>query len=468
MSELPEGIAPASEVPPRDSASGIVVRPAPGGGWEVLLGLRSARSRFMPGHLAFPGGAVEAADRPGEPGAWERCVAREIGEETGLAIDPASWSPAGERVTPPMFAARFRTRFFVAALPEPEPALAPASAENERLCLAPPSRVLGDWERGEARLPPPVLPILRAIAAHDRGGRVDLSRALAAVNAAEERAPRIEFLPGLWMLPVRTATLPPATHTNVWLPGAGRFVVVDPGSSDPQELERLLAVVARRKLAGGEPVAVVLTHHHHDHVAGAAQVARALDLPVRADEQVLRLLGSRLSGVAAEPLADGDRLDLDGETLEVHSTPGHAPGHLAFHAPERRALVAGDMVGGLSTILIDPVHGAMGDYLRSLERLRRLDCATLLPGHGPPLPGTELARVIDHRRAREARILAALDPAADLVDLAARAYSDTPQLPAALTRAQTLSHLVHLERTGRARREDPAGTRWSRVDQGAG
>ena len=72
--------------------------------------------------------------------------------------------------------------------------------------------------------------------------------------------------------------------------------------------------------------------------------------------------------------------------MEAHHTPGHAPGHLAFHLRERRALIAGDMVGGMSTILIDPEQGDMGAYLDSLERLRRLDCRTLLPGHGPPLP----------------------------------------------------------------------------------
>jgi glyoxylase-like metal-dependent hydrolase (beta-lactamase superfamily II)/8-oxo-dGTP pyrophosphatase MutT (NUDIX family) len=463
VSELPEGVLPAPEVRPRDSASGIVVRRAPSGGLAVLLGLRSARSRFMPGHLAFPGGGMEDADRPAEAGAWERCAAREVAEETGLAIDPGSFCPAGERVTPPIFALRFRTRFFVAELQDPALRPSPASAENEQLSLTEPRAVLEAWEQGTARLPPPVPPILRTLAAHARSSCQELARAVAATNAEEERAPRIEFLPGLWMLPVRTATLPPATHTNVWMPGRGRFVIVDPGSSDPDELDRLLAVVTRRMRAGGRPVAVMLTHHHRDHVAGAVPVARALGLPIRADERVLRGLASELSGIPAVPLVDSERLDLDGETLQVLATPGHAPGHLAFHLPERRALIAGDMVGGLSTILIDPVQGEMGDYLGSLDRLRRLDCTTLLPGHGPPLAGAAIERAIDHRQMREARILAALERPLDLEEIARGAYADAPLLPAALTRAQTLSHLLHLERAGKIRREDEAGTRWSKA-----
>ena len=49
-----------------------------------------------------------------------------------------------------------------------------------------------------------------------------LAARVAAVNADEDRSPRIEFVPGVWVLPVRTRTLPPASCTNVWMPeGAG-------------------------------------------------------------------------------------------------------------------------------------------------------------------------------------------------------------------------------------------------------
>ena len=71
MSELPAGREAAPEVVPRDSASAIVLRPGPRGR-EVLLGVRSRRSRFMPGHWAFPGGAMDEQDRRGEPGTCRR------------------------------------------------------------------------------------------------------------------------------------------------------------------------------------------------------------------------------------------------------------------------------------------------------------------------------------------------------------------------------------------------------------
>src|SRR5207237_720111 len=68
--------------------------------------------------------------------------------------------------------------------------------------------------------------------------------------------------------------------------------------------------------------------------------------------------------------------------LEALHTPGHAPGHLAFYEPHYRLLFAGDMVSTLSSVVIAPPEGDLVVYLRSLERLRTLDCRLLLPGHG--------------------------------------------------------------------------------------
>lgn len=462
VSELPEGVPPARAPEPSESACGILLRRDRQDGWSALLGVRSRAARFMPGHHAFPGGRLEATDRPDEGGAHRRCVARELAEETGISVPPAEWSEVGERVTPPMFPMRFRTLFFLARLPDSVSDPAPSTPENERIDVLPPREVLDAWQRGKARIPPPVIPILRAIDAAGHGGFEDVVRAVRATNDEEQLAPRIEFVPGVWMLPVRTETLAPATHTNVWIPGEKRFAIVDPGSSETAEIERLLRVVERRARAGGDPAMVLLTHHHRDHVSGAAAVARALNVPLRAHQSVLAELSPELGGLESQPLAEDEVLDLGGERLEVHPSPGHAPGHLAFHLPRRRALIAGDMVSGFSTILVDPSHGDMGAYLASLERLQALDCKMLLPGHGPALPAKELQRVIVHRREREARVLESLaaGTAVALDELAESAYPDAAEAPPALKRGQALAHLLLLERQGRVLRADPAGASW--------
>lgn len=461
MSELPAGLEPAAEIVPRDSASTIVLRPGPCGR-EVLLGVRSRRSRFMPGHWAFPGGVLEEQDRAGEPGAFARCAARELVEETDLAMAAGDLLEAGARTTPPMFPVRFHTAFFVAEIDAGLPNPAPRGDEIERLFFERPGEVLSRWAAERCAVPPPVLPLLRALDACIDEPLERIVDALSAVNAQEQRAPRIEFVPDIWMLPLRTMTLPPATTTNAWMPGGKRFVVIDPGSAEPDEQARLLEVIERRRELGHAVDAVLLTHEHLDHVSGAVALCAALELPLRAHPAVL---GS--APVAAvehrEALADGDTIDLDGMTLRARYTPGHSPGHIAFEVVDREGLIAGDLISAISTILVEPATGSMGDYLDSLERMHASGYRMLFPGHGPPLPGKAFATLLEHRRQREAALLEQIGTGPTVIAAIARgAYSDVPQTPQALIELQALAHLVDLERRGLVRRSEDDRT-WERV-----
>jgi glyoxylase-like metal-dependent hydrolase (beta-lactamase superfamily II)/8-oxo-dGTP pyrophosphatase MutT (NUDIX family) len=453
MSEIPDGVEPAPIPEPIDSALGVVVRPAEGGTWDVLLGLRSRRSRFMPGNLVFPGGKVDPADDPGRDGALARCASREIREESGLTIDPVDFLDAGERTTPPFFAVRFRTRFFVADVP-PEtrlPDRPPSPEEIESLAFASPEGTLTDWEEGRALVPPPLLPILRTMIALRPRRLEDLATAIASVNAEEDPNPRIEFVPGVWALPLRTRTLPPASCTNAWMPGGKRFVVVDPGSGERGEIARLVANVRKREASGDRVAAVLLTHHHRDHADGAGGTALALGVPVLAHWETLDRLSGLPASVATRSIADGETIDLEGATLRAIHTPGHAPGHLAFLVEPGRALIAGDLVSGLSTILVGFMDGDMDAYIDSLRRAAGVGASIVLPSHGPPLPVKALAAAIAHREERERKVAAALssEPRA-LAAIAAEAYVDTPAAPTFLREMQTRGHLMRLARHRRA------------------
>jgi glyoxylase-like metal-dependent hydrolase (beta-lactamase superfamily II) len=145
----------------------------------------------------------------------------------------------------------------------------------------------------------------------------------------------------------------------------------------------------------------------------------------------------------------------------VH-TPGHADGHLCFELGV--ATIAGDMVAGVGTILIDPSEGDMALYLGSLERLLARPPAMLLPAHGPPIADgpSKLREYLSHRRMREDRVLAALTPEpATLAALLPVAYGDTPKILWPLAGRSMLAHLDKLARDGRAR--DDGSGRWSRL-----
>lgn len=256
-------------------------------------------------------------------------------------------------------------------------------------------------------------------------------------------------------IPLRTPTIPPAQHTNCYVLGHDAAVVVDPGSAFDGELGLLREVLWRLRGTGGTVAAVILTHHHADHVGGAAIVAEEQGVPVAAHPLTL----SRLPWTPrrTEELAQGGRLRVHGKReLVVHHTPGHAPGHVCLWDPVEGVLLAGDMIPGQGTVLIDPTDGDMKEYLDSLARLARLEPRRILPAHGPELSDgrAALERLIQHRLWRESRVVEALAAGpADLWSLTRAAYADQPALLWPLCSRSTRSHLVKLEHEGRVVRE---------------
>jgi glyoxylase-like metal-dependent hydrolase (beta-lactamase superfamily II) len=164
-------------------------------------------------------------------------------------------------------------------------------------------------------------------------------------------------------------------------------------------------------------------------------------------------------------ISDGETVHAGGATLRAVHTPGHAPGHLVFVDERTGAIIAGDMVASVGTIVVPPDDGGdMGLYLASLERLRAKRPAALLPAHGPPIAGADaaddkLAFYVKHRLEREARVVAALGSEPRTVaELVPPAYPDVPPTIYPLAAHSLLAHLEKLGREGRAVRDDDG--RW--------
>lgn len=282
------------------------------------------------------------------------------------------------------------------------------------------------------------------------------------VNERETLA--IASVPWIRAVPLRTPTLPPATHTNCYIIGERELCVIDPASPYDEERAALDEIVQLHNKAGRPVTRIVLTHHHVDHVSGAAHLSSRLGVPVAAHRETASRLVGRVE--VTQLIEDGERLPFGPRGLVARFTPGHAPGHLCFHDEAAAAIVAGDMVASVGTIIVEPGDGGdMAIYLDSLRRLRTLvdeGARWLLPAHGPAIADAagKLDFYLAHRLEREARVLAALDSeprsVAELVPLA---YPDVPPAIYPLAARSLLAHLLKLAQDGRALVD---GERWRR------
>jgi 8-oxo-dGTP pyrophosphatase MutT (NUDIX family) len=168
-------MAPMDERPIRRAASAVCVRPA-SSGFEVLVVERSAASRFLPGYIAFPGGAVDADDEAraerwfGDGSHAPRAAAvRELAEEVGLtltghglvaAVDlaPADAAPPQAEqmaplchwVAPPDVPVRFDAQYFTIEGNGVEPRA--DRGEIAKTWWVDPRTLLEEWQRDEHKL----------------------------------------------------------------------------------------------------------------------------------------------------------------------------------------------------------------------------------------------------------------------------------------------------------------------------
>ena len=480
--------SPARPAAPKPAATVVLLRDEPA--FEVLVTVRPENLRFMGGATVFPGGALADADL--DP-AWERvstlsgadaarlldesdprlalaffvCALRESFEEVGyiagsgpldaLRRDPNAAEflracvdlgvvlgtdalvPAGRWVTPPGATVRFDARFFLARAPEGW-SPSPDAAEVASCRWATPAEVLEQLAAGEAIMAPPTAAMLQKLAAFTD---VDAAlRGLAGLDLEPEGGIyRARLSPLVEVVLAPNPGLMTGPGTNTYVVGRDPSLIIDPAVDDPA----YVAVVCE---AAARAAAILVTHRHADHVGGASVLSQKLRAPVRA------FLEDDAGGVGVTPLLDGEIVEFGGGALETFFSPGHAADHVTFWLRSESSLFAGDNVLGEGTSVIAPPDGDMKAYLDTLRRLELLQPQRIYPGHFRPLDrATEILRAyIDHRKEREAKIMAALGKGpATLEEVVTRAYDDTPIELHPAAQMSALAHLQALEADGRVR-----------------
>jgi len=191
---------------------------------------------------------------------------------------------------------------------------------------------------------------------------------------------------------------PYENNCNTYVIKGEKTVLIDPGHS--HHLDHLFNQMEKDGISPEEIELVIITHSHPDHFEGLeAFLDKSVKITMsREEERYLLENGKLLFEMMGQPLPkfridfylrEGE-LHLGKEVFNIYSTPGHSPGSLSIHWPERKTLFTGDVIfyGGIGRT--DFHEGNSKQLMESIERLSRLDTEILLPGHGETVMGRDL------------------------------------------------------------------------------
>jgi glyoxylase-like metal-dependent hydrolase (beta-lactamase superfamily II) len=180
-----------------------------------------------------------------------------------------------------------------------------------------------------------------------------------------------------------------------------------------KDAQRVLDYIRRIGRSPSDLKHIALTHAHRSHLGGVATLkkltgatvyAHAWEADIIAGERLaqpvslvprggLKLVKFRLGLAVGRPKHPPCPVDeVVGEDasigpLRVVYIPGHTPGHLAFHSPEKRVLAVGDAIAtwpklgaGWPGFNLNPAQ-----YADSLRRLAKIEADVIGVGHGDPI-----------------------------------------------------------------------------------
>jgi len=502
MDELPKGMSfeKADVVDPRSSASVVISRSVENE-FEILMCHRVPELPSFPDLWSFPGGGVSRVDHQaaekfddffeefGNNRVAVFTLLREMVEEVGISPDGSgSFSEVdfevrkkvcenkeewlkmvqsgnlsisnfncqiiSDRITPPNSIMRFHNLFFHIPMGESkiEPTFPDGRSEFDEFKWWNPVDLLQSWESNELRIPPPIITLIRDLVdgMKIRGNLIEVCDILA-LNPPNGRH-KFEYAPGVECILIPTQTLPPSTHTNCFVLGlaGGERIIIDPAIRDEDGYRELQLKVEEIESENSSIIATLFTHRHRDHIGDIELISQLYSAPIWATEITHKSVSGNYEKLI---LKDGDIIQISSpkgrDIWEIIETPGHCPGQICLVSD--LGIISADNCTVNGTILVPSEDGDMDEYIRGLERIKKLEPGILFPGHGPfiPNPRRLLDRYISHRKKRHQLVLLALKEGKNnLSEISKFTYSDTPNAHPILSMDQTKSHLKSWIKSG--------------------
>jgi glyoxylase-like metal-dependent hydrolase (beta-lactamase superfamily II) len=306
-------------------------------------------------------------------------------------------------------------------------------------------------------------------------------------------------------------------HINLWLlrdrhEGIDGWTIVDCGISNDATRAAWEQVFAEH-LDGLPVLRLIVTHMHPDHIGLAHWITERWQCRMwisATDYNAARLSSQSTTGFGGERsaaffashgltdpeamakvrarsnyyagmvpsvpdsfrrLMDGMTIDVGGHAWRCIAGYGHAPEHIALHAPALKLLISGDMVlprisTNVSVQDLEPESDPLALFLTSLKHFDSLPAETLvLPSHGKPFTGlhARTRQLHEHHAERLAEVMAVCAErpchAADLLPVLFKRKLDLHQTTFAM--GESVAHLHALWHAGKlVRSADSAGV-WS-------
>ena len=283
-------------------------------------------------------------------------------------------------------------------------------------------------------------------------------------------------------------------HVNCFIgEGENGTQVIDTGLHNESTVKRW-----EKELAGKTVTDILITHYHPDHFgyAGALQQKTGANVSMSQidaeaglfawqDNFLNDLSGNyKLAGISEDNknnmiantkefvplvtpypevnhyLKEGERLQIGKYEYEVIHTPGHSDGLVTFYNQEKNILLSTDHILPKITPNISYwFHGdpnPLGNYLKSLGKIKKLDVDLIVPSHGKPFYGgnDRIVEIIAHHEERLETLLESIQGGLTVYEASERLFQKKLTIhESRFAIGETLAHLEYLRLEGKCERE---------------